>query len=90
MISKIFVQMKGELMASVAKRIEVLEARLFDKEIENENLKEKLKQIERDLEDKQCEKDQLLEEIRKSKKSDDKVINEQEQYSRRITSELME
>ena len=50
MIKEIIEQMKEELIASVAQKIDVLEGRLFEKEEENENLKSDIETLNKQIE----------------------------------------
>lgn len=76
-------QMKDELLASVNKNIEVLESRLFDREREHDELRERVGTLERKIESQAIDVETLKKEIMKKDEARRKAENEMEQYSRR-------
>lgn len=54
-IKSVFVELKKDLLQLVSKRIDILESKLFDKDLENDKLREELKIIERELEKQKTE-----------------------------------
>ena len=76
-------ELKDSLLASVVKRIEIVEGELHDKQLENDSLKEKLGKMNKKLEEKgeenkKIKADQVNEKLRLNK-----IINNHEQYSRK-------
>lgn len=82
-IKEVIEQMKDELFKSVSKQIEVLESRLFDKEIENDNLKKQLEHMDIQLKNNITENEQLRDELNITKQKAERDSNIHEQYSRR-------
>ena len=83
MIKEIIKQMKEELIASVAHKIDVLEGRIFEKEEENENLKSDIETLNKQIEEQNEDYKTLERSIDESNKKTDEKINNLEQYGRR-------
>lgn len=75
-------QLKEELLASVVKRLEILESDLFDKNKETQDLKAKVGTLTKTIHEQECESDNIKRELRKSEAKTDEYLNEFEQYSR--------
>lgn len=54
-IKSVFVELKEDFLQLVSKRIDILESKFFDKDLENDKLREELKIIERELEKQKTE-----------------------------------
>lgn len=74
--------MKEELLVSVENRIEILESKLFDKENENDQLKEEVQKLRQEIKEKSKENENMEHELRQSEQKTDEFLNNQEQYSR--------
>ena len=75
-------EMKEELLKSVEKKIDILESRLFDKETENDKLKEKINRMDKQLEMQCNENKDLRAKLNKTESKTEKFFNKTEQYSR--------
>ena len=90
MIKEVFQQMKDEFLDSVSHRIDILEGKLFEKDKENDALKEKIGKLETEIEnrkteieDQKTENSKLQAQIDKSAEVASGKINDLEQYGRR-------
>ena len=84
-IKETVLEMKDTILATVIKRIEIVEGSLHEKSIENEELKKEVTNLTETIKEKENEKlkSELKNEIKNEKLRVDKKMNEQEQYSRR-------
>ena len=90
MIKEVFQQMKDEFLDSDSHRIDILEGKLFEKDKENDALKEKIGKFETEIEnrkteieDQKTENSKLQAQIEKSAEVASGKINDLEQYGRR-------
>lgn len=82
-IKKLFGEMKDDLLRSVIKNLEVIEGKLYDKELEIDKLKTETQTLQKCLESQRTEFDTLQQEVWKIDTARKKAENEVEQYSRR-------
>lgn len=75
-------QMKDELLQSVEHKIEVLESKLFNKEKDNDQLKEQIKKLNIKLETKTEENERMKWNLEKVENDTTEWLNNIEQYSR--------
>lgn len=78
----VVIQMKNELLESVINQIEKLECKIFERDIENDKLKEQIKHMEREVEGQKDEVKKLQREIECFKEERLRQVNATEQYSR--------
>jgi len=83
LIKSTFDKMKDDFLKSVSKRIDILEAKLFDKEKEADALKEKIKQMDKQLDDAEDHNRQLKREMEKTESKFIGQLNDYEQHGRR-------
>ena len=83
LIREIFQQMKDEFLNSVSHRIELLEGTIFEKNEENDKLKEEIEKLNTNLENQKTENEKLVDEIKKVNDMAEDKINDLEQYGRR-------
>ena len=90
MIKEVFQQMKDEFLHSVSHRIDILEGKLFEKDKENDSLKETIKKLESEIENRKteieeqkAENSKLQTQIEKNAEIASGKINDLEQYGRR-------
>ena len=90
MIKEVFQQMKDEFLHSVSHRIDILEGKLFEKDKENDSLKETIKKLETEIEsrkteieEQKAENSKLQTQIEKNAEIASGKINDLEQYGRR-------
>lgn len=83
LIRQTFKEMKEELLKSVSHRIDILEGKLFEKEKENDNLKEKIESLEKANETLKTKNEEKVVEMEKEIAKRKKELNELEQYGRR-------
>ena len=83
LISETFRHMKDELLKSVSHRIDLLESKLFDKEQENDKLKEKIESIEKNHEEINALSKEKIIELEESNHLLKMENNSLEQYGRR-------
>ncbi|KAH3736102.1 hypothetical protein DPMN_042663 [Dreissena polymorpha] len=83
LVTKITTQVKAEIVKPFEKRIEILEAKLFEKELDSDKLSRKIESLENDLKKaKESEQHDKTCIIRVMEKQSGK-LNELEQYGRR-------
>ncbi|XP_053383866.1 uncharacterized protein LOC128550034 [Mercenaria mercenaria] len=82
MIKDMITQMKEELLKSVEKRIEILEAKIFDRDVENEALKTKVDKLNKTIDKQSYENEKLKSDLRKSEVKTDEFLNDIEQHDR--------
>ena len=75
--------MKEDFLKSVNHRLEILENRLFEREKENDKLKDKIKNLEKKITDQEDENQQLKRDIETSETVAKEKLNDLEQYGRR-------
>ena len=78
-----FQLMKDEFLKSVSHRIDILEGKLFEKEEENDKLKNKIKDLNKSLEEQKAENNLLRKEIQSVNTVAEEKFNDLEQYGRR-------
>lgn len=83
LIKDTFKQMKEEFLKSVSHRIDLLEGRLFDKEIENDQLKKQIETLEQDNEQNKEDNAKKITEVEAENLELHEQLNELEQYGRR-------
>ena len=88
LIKDTFKQMKDEFLHSVSHRIDILEGKLFDKEIENEKLQQKIKTLEEVNEKVNDKHTKKVNELENYNMKLQEVINDLEQYGRRNSVRL--
>lgn len=81
-IKEVVQQMKEELLKSVEHRIDLLESRIFEKEKENDELREEIKKQIKKIEEQEEENDRLKYELRQNESKFEEYKNNAEQYSR--------
>ena len=79
----IFQQMKDEFLNSISHRTELLEGTIFEKNDENDKLKEEIEKLNTNLENQKAENEKLVDEIKKVNDMAEDKINDLEQYGRR-------
>ncbi|KAH3882949.1 hypothetical protein DPMN_006896 [Dreissena polymorpha] len=74
--------MKDDIVISLSKQIEVLESRLFEREVENDKLKQEVKGLNKKLADQEEVNSKLANSIAKNESERRNIENEANQYSR--------
>ena len=82
-LKDLLLEMKEDLLKSVYRSIEVLETKLFDKEMENNQLANSIKSLEAEIESQKHENTHLRDLIERNNANRLEKENEYEQYSRR-------
>lgn len=83
MMKEVVREMKEELLKSVIGRIEKLECKLFEKQAENDNLKQEIKILRAELEQTKDDNQKLMKENEKGRQTIEGSLNSLEQYGRR-------
>lgn len=73
---------KDEIVKTLSKQIEVLESRIFEREVENDKLKIEIKDLNKKLSDQEEINSKLTDSINKNETERRKIENEANQYSR--------
>lgn len=83
LIREMFQQMKDEFLKSVSHRIDILEGKLFEKEEENDRLRNAIAGLNKEIDAQKSENLKLLEQLERNSVAADERINDLEQYGRR-------
>lgn len=83
MITEVINQVKIEILKTVENKIEVLESNLFDKQIENDKLREDIGKLQKTMESQMDKKNQEIKDITSSLEYQAGQLNDLEQYGRR-------
>lgn len=83
LIREMFQQMKDEFLKSVSHRIDILEGKLFEKEEENDRLRNAIAGLNKEIDSQKSENLKLLEQLERNSVAADERINDLEQYGRR-------
>ncbi|KAH3855586.1 hypothetical protein DPMN_098155 [Dreissena polymorpha] len=81
-VNELFEKVKEDFVKFLTKQIEVLESRIFDKEVENDKLKKKIKTLTSEVNHQTEENEKLKSDIANYDSNRRKLENESNQYSR--------
>ncbi|KAH3880540.1 hypothetical protein DPMN_004456 [Dreissena polymorpha] len=82
-IKDLLLEMKEELLKSMVNRIEVLEGKLFERDMENDKLRTRLETLEKSITDIKQESDLIVRKAIREEEMRKQGENDAEQYSRR-------
>ncbi|KAH3874886.1 hypothetical protein DPMN_038141 [Dreissena polymorpha] len=82
LVTELFEKVKEGFLKSLTKQLEVLESRIFDREVENDKLKNEIKTLKSEVNHQTEENEKLKSEIGNYDDNRRKVENESNQYSR--------
>ncbi|KAH3718666.1 hypothetical protein DPMN_061472 [Dreissena polymorpha] len=81
-VNELFEKVKQDFVKSLTKQLEVLESRIFDKEVENDKLKKEIKTLTSEVNHQTEENDKLKNKIANYDNNRGNMENESNQYSR--------